>query len=69
MGEVAPWFIFDLQYAYSLAEWLGDDVSLRVGVYNVLDQAPPRASEVSGYEPLVYDPRGRMAYLKLAGSF
>lgn len=69
LGEVAALFTLDAQYAYRLSDVVGESLELTVGVFNLLDQAPPRASEISGYEPLLYDPRQRMMYAKLTGQF
>jgi iron complex outermembrane receptor protein len=69
LGKVDPWLTLDLQYGYTFKEVIGRELTVRVGVYNVTDAAPPKAAETAGYETLMYDPRGRMAYAKLVGSF
>lgn len=69
LGTVAAWVTLDLQYGYTLRRAQGRALSARIGVYNVFDRAPPRAAENAGFEPLLHDPRGRMVYGKLSGTF
>jgi iron complex outermembrane receptor protein len=69
LGRVDPWLTVDLQYGYTLKDVIGHELTVRVGVYNVFDAAPPRAAETAGFETLIYDPRGRMVYAKLIGGF
>jgi iron complex outermembrane receptor protein len=69
LGRLEPWFTLDLQYGYVHQWQKGRELGCRVGVYNVTDAMPPQAVDTSGFESLLYDPRGRMAYLKLFGSY
>jgi iron complex outermembrane receptor protein len=69
LGRLEPWFTFDLQYSYTYAWQRGRELGFRLGLYNVANAMPPHAVDTSGFESLVYDPRGRMAYLKLVGSY
>jgi outer membrane receptor protein involved in Fe transport len=68
--EIPGYFTLDLQYGYTLEEIIGEKLTLRVGMYNVLDQEPPRVNGLaSAFEPGVHDPRGRMMYAKLSAEF
>lgn len=69
LGTLDPWVTVDLQYGYAFKVRGDREIVARVGLYNVFDAAPPTAVENAGFEPLVYDPRGRMAYAKLSGRF
>jgi iron complex outermembrane recepter protein len=69
LGRLEPWFTLDLQYGYMYQWRRGRELGFRFGVYNVANAMPPHAVDTSGFESLLYDPRGRMAYLKLAGSY
>ncbi|MDD9942602.1 MAG: TonB-dependent receptor [Myxococcales bacterium] len=60
----------DLQYGYTIEDWIGHSLTLRVGAINLLDQDPPVvASDQLGFDPEIHDPRGRMLYAKLTGEF
>jgi iron complex outermembrane receptor protein len=69
LGTLDPWVTVDVQYGYVFKVRGGREIVARIGVYNLFDAAPPPAVENAGFEPLVYDPRGRMAYAKLSGRF
>jgi iron complex outermembrane receptor protein len=60
----------DLQYRY---EWLssfgGGTTSFGLGVINAFDEAPPLVRTQTGYDPRVFDPRGRMVYANLKHRF
>jgi hypothetical protein len=62
-------FTFDVQYAYSIRDWFGKELSFRIGLYNVFDTLPPATRDNNGFEALLYDPRGRMVYAKLISTF
>jgi outer membrane receptor protein involved in Fe transport len=69
-GNIDAFFTMDAQYGYTIKDWVGNALTLRVGVINLADQAPPIVTTARwGYEPLLYDPRGRMVYAKLLGEF
>jgi iron complex outermembrane recepter protein len=60
----------DAMYSYTLKEVVGEELTLRVGVQNVLDQDPPLVTtEMSGFDGSVHDPRGRILYGKLISQF
>jgi iron complex outermembrane receptor protein len=63
----------DLQYGYTIKDFIGKELTMRLGVYNLLDQAPPSALGagliLNGFDPDLYDPRGRMVYAKLISHF
>ncbi|MGD8860021.1 MAG: TonB-dependent receptor [Myxococcales bacterium] len=71
--DVDSWFTLDLQYAYSLLDTVGKETTIRVGVYNLTETEPPVVGNaglsLSGFEPAVHDPRGRMIYGKLIQKF
>jgi iron complex outermembrane receptor protein len=69
-GHINPFFTMDVQYGYTVKDWIGESLTIRVGIINLADQAPPAVtSERWGYEPLLYDPRGRLLYAKLTAKF
>ena len=59
---------FDLQYGYRIDDWIGDALTLRVGVLNLLDTDPPFVHTTGGFIP-IHDPRGRMFLAKVIGDF
>jgi outer membrane receptor protein involved in Fe transport len=68
--RISAWLSLDLQYGYLFKEVIGDELALRVGVYNVFDAAPPHVNgSAAAYEAAIHDPRGRMFYAKLSGRF
>jgi iron complex outermembrane receptor protein len=69
LGRLEPWFTFDLQYSYMYQWRRNRELGFRFGLYNVANTMPPAAVDTSGFESLLYDPRGRMAYLKLVGAY
>jgi iron complex outermembrane receptor protein len=67
---IDTWFSIDLQYGYTLEDVVGEEISLRVGCYNLFDADPPSVhGSAAAYELGIHDPRGRMIYAKLSGSF
>lgn len=61
----------DLQYRY---EWVssfggGGTTSFGLGVINAFDEDPPLVRTQTGYDPRVFDPRGRMVYANLKHRF
>jgi iron complex outermembrane receptor protein len=67
---ISTWLSLDLQYGYRIKDFIGDELAVRVGVYNIFDAAPPHVNgSAAGYEAAVHDPRGRMYYAKLSGRF
>jgi iron complex outermembrane receptor protein len=69
LGHTDGQFTFDLQYGYTIKDWIGKELTARIGMYNVLDAIPPSANATVGYEVMLYDPRGRMVYAKLISQF
>jgi iron complex outermembrane recepter protein len=68
--EIAAWVTFDIQYAYTLKDVVGQEVTVRVGAYNVFDADPPKVNGLStSYDYTLHDPRGRMLYAKLSARF
>jgi outer membrane receptor protein involved in Fe transport len=61
----------DLQLSYQLPSWSGEANGLRlvIGAQNVFDKLPPRAISTLGYEPRLYDPRGRILYVRAEVGF
>lgn len=59
----------DLQYALALEAW---DADLAVGVINALNQYPPNSvisSDLQGFDRFLYDPRGRLGYVRISKRF
>jgi outer membrane receptor protein involved in Fe transport len=69
VGRLAPILTVDLQYGYTVRDWLGKEFTFRIGVYNVADTLPPPTHDTNGFETLLYDPRGRMVYAKASAAF
>ena len=69
LGKLEAQLTCDLQYGYTIADWIGQELSLRIGIYNVFDTLPPATQDNNGFDATLYDPRGRMAYLKLLASY
>ena len=68
-GERIPaWVVFDLGYSYAFGTE-GWRTTVRVGVINLMDEAPPAAEGPLGYDVGVHDPRGRLIYLRATGEF
>ncbi len=55
----------DLQYQLTLGDFIGKETRLRLGVINLLDQAPPFVDVMYSYAMQLHDPRGRMVYATL----
>jgi len=67
---ISAWVTFDAQYGYTLKDVIGRELTLRVGVLNLLDAAPPKVNGLtSSYDYTLHDPRGRMLYASLASQF
>jgi iron complex outermembrane receptor protein len=69
VGELPAQMTFDAQYGYLVKDWIGKELTIRVGVYNVFDVLPQQTRDLNGFETLLYDPRGAMAYAKLSAVF
>jgi outer membrane receptor protein involved in Fe transport len=59
----------DLQYAYLLKDVIGSATQMRIGVNNLLDQAPPFVDVLDSYAATLHDPRGRIVYASIAQEF
>ena len=68
---ISAWVTFDAQYSYTVKNWLGRELTARIGVYNLADADPPRVNGLTySYDyTLAADPRGRMVYAKLIAQF
>jgi iron complex outermembrane receptor protein len=67
--RVGTYELFDIQ-----GRWTGwKNLSLKLGVRNILDRAPPVSNQSNtfqaGYDPSYGDPRGRMYYGTIQVSF
>lgn len=67
-GVISSQYVVDLQYTYSF-EGFGNGTGLTLGVINLFDRQPPAANGPAGFAEQLYDPRGRMAYLRLRQGF
>jgi hypothetical protein len=68
-GEKIPsWVVFDANYGYTFVE-TGWKMRVTVGVINLFDTAPPAVESPLGYEYGLTDPRGRIFYARVNGSF
>ncbi len=67
--HVSAYSLWDLSASYKFSK----DLSLRLGVKNLLDTEPPRSNQVysflAGYDPSYTDPRGRFVYFSLSYAF
>jgi hypothetical protein len=69
-GRLPAQLTLDLQYGVTIRDWFGQELRLRVGLYNVFDTYPPATRDQGGgYETLLYDPRGRIFYANLNATF
>jgi len=69
VGRIPAQMTFDAQYGYTVKDWIGKELTARIGVYNVFDVLPHQTRDLNGFETLLYDPRGTMAYAKLSALF
>ncbi len=67
---ISAWVTFDVQYGYTLKNWIGREVTARIGLYNLFDASPPRVNGLTtSYDYTLHDPRGRMLFAKLSAQF
>lgn len=60
----------DVQASYRIVWGRSEEgPRLTVGAINLFDKLPPRAVSTLGYEPRLYDPRGRVVYTRLDVGF
>jgi outer membrane receptor protein involved in Fe transport len=67
--EIASWTSVDVQYSLALE---AIDADLQVGLINAFDETPPPTGapgDLQGFDRLVHDPRGAMAYARIAKRF
>ena len=58
-STISAWVTFDAQYSYTIKNWLGRELTTRVGVYNLADADPPRVNgPTTSYDYTLADPRG-----------
>jgi outer membrane receptor protein involved in Fe transport len=69
LGKLPAMVTFDLQYGYTVRDWIGKELSFRIGAYNLLDKLPPATRDTNGFEAMLYDPRGRMVYARLVAMY
>jgi iron complex outermembrane recepter protein len=70
LQDIPAWFGLDLQYAYTLADVVGEELTFMAGCENLLDNLPPTVNgNASYYDEEVHDPRGRMVYVKAGAEF
>jgi outer membrane receptor protein involved in Fe transport len=68
--SISPWVTFDAQYSYTLKNFIGKELTARIGVYNLFDADPPRVNGLtSSYDYTLHDPRGRMVFAKMIAQF
>ncbi|WP_198683554.1 TonB-dependent receptor domain-containing protein [Peristeroidobacter agariperforans] len=69
--EVADWTTLDAQYAFTLSNLLASKTTLTIGANNLLDEDPPSLGDRirPGYDDVVHDVRGRIAYAQIEVSF
>jgi outer membrane receptor protein involved in Fe transport len=68
--QISAWITFDAQYAYRLKDVIGEELTFRIGAYNLFDTDPPKVNGLTtSYDYTLHDPRGRMLYFKLAAQF
>lgn len=61
----------DVQYSYSLGEWLrqGSDSTVTIGMVNVTDEDPPLIAIAGNFDSKIHDPRGSRVYVKFGVGF
>jgi iron complex outermembrane recepter protein len=69
LGRLPAQMTFDAQYGYTIKDWIGKELTLRAGVYNIFDTLPHQTRDLNGFETLLYDPRGTMVYAKVSALF
>lgn len=69
-GRIGRQQTYDAQYNLTLDGVMGDGTAtISLGVINLLDEEPPKAKMLLGYDSKVHDPRGRMWYVDLKYAF
>ncbi len=69
--EVASWTTLDAQYSFTLGDFFARETTLTIGANNLLDKEPPSLGDRvrPGYDDVVHDVRGRIAYAQVEVSF
>ncbi len=67
-GTISSTFFIDLQYSFNI-EGLGNGSAITFGVNNLTNVLPPAANGAGGYDPQIYDPRGRLVYTRFHQAF
>lgn len=69
--EVAAWTTLDAQYSFTLGDFFARETTLSIGANNLLDKDPPSLGDRvrPGYDDVVHDVRGRIAYAQVEVSF
>ena len=67
--EIKPMTTVDIQYTYNFGEVsFLSDTEISVGIQNLTNEEPPWAIEVTAFDPILHDPRGRVYMVRLGGS-
>ncbi|MGA0607563.1 TonB-dependent receptor [Phenylobacterium sp. VNQ135] len=66
---VSSWTTFNASVRYAAQEGRLEGASVRVGVNNLTDEAPPLANQLFGFYTSLYNPRGRFWYLEVSKAF
>ena len=69
VGHLSAMVTFDAQYGYTIKDWIGKELTARIGVYNMFDALPDQTRDLNGFETMLYDPRGAMVYAKVSALF
>lgn len=68
---IASWTTLDAQYALTLPAFFAKETTLTIGANNLFDRDPPSLGDRvrPGYDDVVHDVRGRIAYAQVQVSF
>jgi outer membrane receptor protein involved in Fe transport len=66
---VDSWTTYNAFAGYRFREGFLDGTYFRLGINNLLDEAPPLADDDRGFNEGVHDPRGRFIYAELRKSW
>jgi outer membrane receptor protein involved in Fe transport len=67
---ISAWVTFDVQYSYTLKNFIGRELTARIGLYNLFDADPPKVNGLTtSYDYTLHDPRGRMVFAKMIAQF
>lgn len=66
---VSSWTTFNASVRYAAPEGRLEGTSVRLGVNNLTNEAPPLANQLFGFYTSLYNPRGRFWYLEVSKAF